>query len=218
MSTSFTPVWTDNVEVCAPYALIKGESYRVTFDLRNKIEARLQIGVGFGGSTDLTNGVDVKLYRMLNNDGNSIQFGAPIQQFRTTIDPGVCLVNVGGTAAVGTSSIAYSSGTGRAFVAGDTLCFWGETTVPVVSGAIATPTVEFIRAGKAAATPFLLDTPTKYEHSDTEIIALANSWNVWLAGGSTYALVFDYLDDAAGEAVCCAASMQTHDSDVGTSS
>jgi len=218
MATTFTPVWTDNVEVLAPYALIKGESVRATFDLRGKIGAFLKVGIGFGGSTDLTNGVDVRLYRMLNNDGESIQFGAAYWSQRTGLDPGVALVNNGSNYAAGSSSIAYDGGAGRAFVAGDTLCFWGETSIPVASGAIATPTVEFVKMGKGATTPFLLDTPTKYAHNDNEYVGLANTWEIWIPGGSTYALVFDYLDDAAGEAVCCAASMQTHDSDQGVTS
>jgi hypothetical protein len=219
MATTFTQTWTDGSVVLAPYALIKAASHRVVIDLRTKIEAHIQIGVGFGGSTDLTNGVDVRLYRCLGNDAAAAtQYATTIWQARTGLDPGVAKVNNGAGYDVAAVSIAYDGGAGRAFVAGDKLCFWGETAIPEASGAIATPTVEFITAGKAAATPFLLDTGLKFAHADNEYIGLANTWAVWVSGGSTYALVFDYLDDAAGEAVCCAASMQTHDSDSGEAS
>jgi hypothetical protein len=73
--------------------------------------------------------------------------------------------------------------------------------------------MEFLNLSKGAATPALFNVPTKYAHDDNEVMTLGSAWDVWLDGGSLYALVFDHLFDAAGEAMACAAYIQTYDSD-----
>lgn len=208
---TLTETWSEAV-VTPPYNLLRGNNLHVNFDLRTKLEANVQVAVGFGGTTSLTTGVDVRVYRTLNNDVASyVQYGAPVISLRSDTTAGMGLIN--GALAAGVATVPYDSVSGRTFVYGDRLCLWGATAIPVTAGTITNPTVEFINTGKIA-TPFVLDSPTKYVHGDNEYVANANTWNFWLRGGSAYSVVFDYLDDAAGEQVVVAANMQTHDTDV----
>lgn len=204
MATIFRPRFAAHFVCQAGYGLIKGEKLNVTtnLDLSQAMGATLLIGVGFGGATDLTNGVDVRLNRFDSTNTVGAHPGN-VAAFRSDIDPGLCLINNVSNYVVGSTSIAYDGATGRAFVANDYLCFWGVGTIPTSSGALAPNFgVEFTRMGKGATTPFLLERGTKYQHNDNEYIGLANAWTVDVGPGK-YEVIFDYLDDAAGEAVCC---------------
>lgn len=197
--------------VCqAGYALVRAERLNVTtnLDLSQKARGRIFIGLGFGGSTDLTNGVDVRV-----NAYSDVVPAHPgiVASFRSNIDPGLCLVNNGAGYSAAATSIAYDGATGRTFVAGDYLCFWDVTTIPTSSGSIGGSNgTEFLRAGKAATTPFLLERGLKYAHADNSYIGLANCWTVDVGPGK-YEVIFDYLDDAAGEAVACYVSVDSWD-------
>lgn len=218
MSSVITPNWTDNVTVLAPYAVIKGESYRVTtgLDLRTKFGAWLKLAIACGGSTAITagGGLYAKIYRELNNDGaNSMNGSLFFSGVQTAV--GKALIN--GAVAAGVTSIAYDGAGGTAFAAENTVCIWGTDTIPAASGAVSVNHgMEFLNLSKGAATPCLFNTPTKYDHHDNEVITLASAWDIWLPGGSLYAIVFDHLFDAAGEAMACAAYLQTYDSNTGT--
>ena len=83
---------------------------------------------------------------------------------------------------------------GTAFAHGDCLCFWGQTSIPGVSGALSFAggvNMEILRCSAGTSTPFVPDSATKYAHNDNEYFTLANAWELWLPGGSTYALIFD---------------------------
>ena len=218
MTTSLTPVWTDNVTVVAPYCLPNANYYRSTsgLDLRTKFGGVLHLSIASGGGTALTAGsaLNAKVYRLLNNDG-ATPLGAYLyaQLSQTTV--GKALVNNAGNYASGVVSIAYDGATGTAFAAENTLCFWGVTAIPG-QGAIGSGTTEWLNLSKGATTPILLNCPTKYAHNDNEIITIGTSAQIWLEGGSTYAVVFDHLLDAAGEAMACAAYLQSYDSNLAT--
>ena len=222
MSTILTPTWTDNVVVLAPYAVIKGESYRVVtgLDLRTKFGAMLKIALACGGSTGITSGggLYAKLYRCLNNDGVNHMNGALyFSGVQTAV--GYALINLLAGYAAGVSSIAFDGAAGTAFAAENQLCLTGVITIPVASGLIVPSTnggTEWLNLSKGAATPALFNVPTKYLHLDNEFITLGSAWDVWLQGGSVYALVFDHLFDAAGEAMICAAYLQSYDNNAGT--
>ena len=218
MTTSLTPVWTDNVTVLAPYAVIKGESYRTVtgLDLRTKFGAQLFFSIACGGSTALTAGgaLYAKVYRLLNNDGVTPHNGYIYAQISQTA-VGKALIN--GAVSAGVVSIAYDGAGGTAFAAENTICIWGTDTIPTASGTIsANHGVEWLNLSKGAATPALFNVPTKYDHHDNEVITLATSGQVWLDGGAAYAIVFDHLFDAAGEAMACSAYLQSYDSNLAT--
>lgn len=218
MPSVLTPNWTDNVTVLAPYAVIKGESYRVLtgLDLRAKFGAWLKLAIACGGSTGLTAGgaLYAKLYRVLANDAAN-QMNAALFFCGVHTAIGKALIN--GAVAAGVISIAYDGAGGTAFAAENIVCIWGTDTIPAASGAVSVNYgMEFLGLSKGAATPALFNTPAKYDHHDNEVITLGSAWDIWLPGGSAYALVFDHLFDAAGEAMACAAFLQSYDSNTGT--
>jgi hypothetical protein len=63
-----------------------------------------------------------------------------------------------------------------------------------------------------------LDRPLAFTHTAVQADTVRNKadlWNeIWLAGGSLYAVIFDYGDDAAGESVTISAIARTYDYDL----
>jgi len=68
MTNTVTPTYTDNVSVVAATTLARGSIVRGTLDLRSKVGAYLFIKLARQGTTGLTNGIDVLVRRVLNND------------------------------------------------------------------------------------------------------------------------------------------------------
>lgn len=215
MATAMRPKWTDSIQVQAPYGLIKGSTLRTTWDLREKVGASLFAGVGAGGSTSLTNGVDFLVRRVLNNDSADPYYSAPVFAAKSFAATHVRLINNASGYSAGASSFAFDGAAGSAvFTVGDILAFWGLTTIPTSNGAISPANgAEFLRLAGGTTTPLLTDKGCRFAKIDNEVIGLASTWNVRLEGGSLYELVWDYVDDAAGEAVLCMADGQTYDYD-----
>lgn len=210
-----TPIWTDNVTVLAPWAVIKGERKSVTLDLRTKVGAELFYAIACGGSTGITSGgyLWAKVFRTINNTGVS-PFSSYLWDSISQNTVGYALINNGSNYAAGVNSIAYDGAAGTAFASENTLCLTGVTTIPTSSGAISpNGGVEWLNLAKGATTPAIFSQLTKYLHNDNEFITLGTSRQIWLEGGSLYTIVFDHLFDAAGEAMICAASAQTYDKD-----
>jgi hypothetical protein len=203
------PSWTDSgATVISPQSLARGSAVRGTIDLRAKYGAQLLLGVGRGATAALTNGVNVEVRRMLNNGG--IVFpGAP--HFAALSDTAAAYakqINNGGGYAAGTSAFAVD-GTGTP-AADEDLCFWGFAAVQ--AGGVALPNLEFLRVSKFASPNVTVDSPCKLAKIDDELFTnKANLWSVWCPGGCVYEVVFDYGDDAAGEAVAVVCYAQTFD-------
>jgi len=208
---TFTPVWTDSgTEVISPRCMARGTVVRSTIDLRTAVGAYLFAGVGRGGTTALTNGVNFIARRVPNNDG--IHFAADfltnVSSFAAAI---LKLVNYGANYTSGVVTMTID-GTGTP-TAGEVMCLWGQTSIPADTTAIST--LEFLRcATQSGDTSITFDTTTKQAHNDNEIItSKASCWSVWLPGGSVYEVIFDYADDSAGEsvAIVCYSQTYTHD-------
>jgi len=207
------PSWTDSgVAVIAPVALGRGKVERGTIDLRAKFGAYLFLGLGRGGTTVLTNGVNVQVRRTLNNDG--ILFpGAP--HFAALSDTVAAYAKqIDTTFAVGETTL-YVDGTGTPS-AGEDLCFWGKTAVQ--ADGVSLPDLEFLRVSSyypfgGDAYAVISDSPIKVAKINDELFTnKANLWSVWCPGGCQYEAIFDYGDDAAGEAVAVVCYAQTLDS------
>ena len=203
------PSWTDVAEqVVSPVTLGRGEVERGTVDLRAKFGAHLFLGVGRGGPTALTNGVNVEVRRMLNNGGVLFP-GAP--HFAALGDTAAAYakqINNGAGYPAGTVAFA-TDGTGTPS-ADEDLCFWGKTAVQ--SDGVALPDLEFLRVSKFSSPTLTVDSPCKVAKIDDELLTdKANCWSVWCPGGCVYEVVFDYGDDAAGDAVAVVCYAQTFD-------
>jgi hypothetical protein len=201
------PSWSEST-VISPVALAKGEVERATLDLRTKFGAFIFLGLGRGGTTALSSGVNVEIRRTYNNDGFILPGAPHFAALSDTVAAIVKLINNGAGYAIGTSAFAID-GTGTP-VGDDDLCFWGFDAVQADGTAL--PNLEFLRVSKFSNPTLTVDTPCKIAKIDNELITnKANSWNVWCPGGCTYEVIFDYGDDANGEAVAVVAYAQIYD-------
>lgn len=213
MTVIFTPSWTDTgTEVIAPQALARGSSLRGTLDLSTKHGAYVFVGVGRGGTTALTNGVNVEIRRTCNA-GAILMPGAPwFSALSTTTAAIVKLINLLAGYAAATSAFEVD-GTGTP-AADEDYCFWGVDAIP--AGGTSLPTLEFLRVSKFSGTTLTVDAPSKQAHADNEILTnRADQWCVWVAGGCTVEVIVDYGNDAAGDTIAVVAYAQTLDSEVG---
>jgi len=203
------PSWTDTgTAVVSPVALGRGEVERGAIDLRDKFGARLFLGVGRGGTTALTNGVNVEIRRMLNG-GGILWPGAPEVSYVSDAAAAYAkqINNAGGYAA---GAVAFAvDGTGTP-AADEDLCFWGTTAVQADGTAL--PNIEFLRVSKFSSPTVTVDSGCKMAKIDNELFTnKANCWSVWCPGGCVYEVIFDYGDDAAGEAMAVVCYAQIFD-------
>lgn len=212
MANTVTPVYTDNVSVVAAQVLARGSRARGTLDLRTKYGAWLFVKIGRGGTTALTNGVDVLVRRVLNNDvaaagarhpgGIQLTMSAP-----TTACNGN--TTVAGTSAAGQNEVITASVAN--FAAGDLIC------VQDAGGGVTR--LEWARVSKttiSAGTGLTLDAPLHFAHTLAQGDTVRNKADalspVWMDGGALWEVCFDYGDDAAGDSATVQALAQTMDS------
>jgi len=200
-----TPVWTDNVTLLARTTLAKGiTSNTSTFDWRSKWGGFVFIRIGRGGTTALTAGVNVLLRRTVNN-GAILNVGGATPSLVSQI-----------TAAVSAACAAAGNNAGVTTLTSNAAITLAAGDLIYIDGTGGSGNHEICRVAVAVAagTAIILDAPTKFAHnsvSDT-IRNKADEWTVWLEGGSTYELVFDYGASTTGEAVMIEALAQTMDS------
>jgi hypothetical protein len=208
--------WTLDTVVVAPQALTYGNLVRTitNLDLRGKECGYLRVAVGRGGVTALANGVDI-LCRPTDTNGDKALPGATSPGFRTRTDYTAAIVkllNNGGGYTAG-QTVVQVDGTGTP-AADELWCLWGETAIP--ANGTATTYAEFVRVSKVAAATshnLTFDSATTKVHPDNGICtSRAEMFCAMLPGGMRYELIFDFGDDAAGEAVCVAAWINTLDS------
>jgi hypothetical protein len=199
--------------------LARGDNIRSTLDLRAKRGAQLFLAIGAGGTTDIAAaGPDVLIRRVLNNDGAAHRYAAGLRLTFSAIDTATRLLNNGAGYAAGSVSFAFDGHGGKAAALQDKWFFWGVDAIPGASGAL-NPVgsgCEVLRTSKGTATPLVVDRPCAYAHINNEILGLAESWSLWIPGGSLYEIVFDYGGQSAGEMVAVMADAQTYDVDTVT--
>lgn len=209
---SVTPVYTDNVAVVSAAVLARGSTTRGTLDLRAKFGAFLFIKIGRGGTTALTNGVDVLIRRVLNNDGASAGAAHPAGMpalLSSTTAASSTTVDADSNSGQATLNVASTTG----FAAGDIVCIQD-------SGAGVTR-LEWQRVSKVtnpgASGELVFDRDMTFTHTGAQADTVRNKSDVftpiWMPGGSLWSVVFDYGDDSAGESVTVQALAQTLDSE-----
>lgn len=209
MTTTITPVWTDNIAILAMTTLAKGSVSRTTFDWSAKWGGFVFIRIGRGGTTALSSGIAVLLRRLIN--GVAIEHvGGAIPNVMSKIAAAISTTcaAAGNNAGVTTLTVASSA----SFAAGDLI---------LVSAAAPTAAdTEWCRVADipAGGTTLLLDAPTKFAHNNVAhtVRNQADLWTVWLEGGSQYELIIDYGDPAAGDTATIEAWAQTMDSVLAT--
>lgn len=200
------PTWSDNVSVVAAAVLARGSVARGTLDLRTKIGARLFLKLGRGGTAALTNGVNCLIRAILNNDSATPGGVHPVQMeyLSSTAAANSTTVNADSNSAQSALNVASITG----FAAGDLVCIQD-------SGGGVTR-LEWHRVSKTATGILTLDRNLQYTHTAAQADTVRNKSDVfspiWIDGGSLYAVVFDYGDDAAGDSITVQALAQTYDS------
>ena len=207
MPTTYTPSFTDSVAVVAKQVLARGSTVRGTIDLTAKYGAWLHCGIGRGGTTALTNGVDVRIRRTIGSDGAGGRHPGDLTSLLSqTAAASSTMIGLDSSAGSATLNVASISG----FAAGDILCIQD-------SGGGVTR-LEFARISKTSALVLTLDEPLTYSHTLAQLDTVRNKADVfapiWLPGGALCSVVFDYGDDSAGESVTVFATAQTYNSDV----
>ena len=198
------PVYTDAVSIIAAAVLARGSTTRGTIDLRSEFGAFAFCKLGRGGTTALTNGVDVLFRRVLNNDGASAgavhPAGMPALLSSTVA---AASTTVSSDSNSGQAVLTVASGTGIA--AGDILCIQD-------SGGGVTR-LEWQRVSKISGGTITLDRNLTFTHTAAQADTVRNKADVfapiWLPGGSLWECVLDYGDDAAGDSVTVQVLAQT---------
>lgn len=212
MATVLKPHYTES-QILAPYCVVRGELYRTTVDLRTVISGRLLVAIGLSGTTTYTNGPVCRIQPTLANDGATRFYSAaPFPELTCYTIVGRRLINNGAGYAAGTTSIEWDGTGGTIWSIGDSLFFWGVTSIPGSSGAISPANgCELLRVSKGTTSPTVFTTPCKYAKIDNEIFCAGYSASYELPGGYTYEVVFDFGDDSAGDAIACMADLTTFD-------
>ncbi len=204
---SITPSWTDTAtNIVAIASLARNAVVSGTIDLRSKFGAFLFICVGKTGTTALTNGVEVRVNRTINNNGR----GHPSSH--AALGPGAF-------AAAQSTTVNADSASGQNIlnVASTTSWAQGDYLLIVETGGGFTR-AEWARVARVTdATHLLLDRNLQFTHTAAQADTVRNKADiyspVWCPGGSVYEVIFDYGDDAAGDSVIVECTAQTYDSD-----
>lgn len=211
MANTVTVSFTDNVSVVAAQVVAKGATARGTLDLRSKFGAYLFAKIGRGGTTALTNGIDVLIRRMLAAGAAGTVGG--VHPFQMDLLSSIAACN-GNTTISGTNvaagDVEIHTAAVTNFVAGDLIC------IQDAGGGVTR--LEWARVSKltvASGTGLTLDSPVLFAHTTAQADTVRNMADVfvpiWLDGGSLWEVIFDYGDDAAGDSATVQAMAQTYD-------
>lgn len=198
---TITPNFTDNVSVIAAASLSRGSISRATIDLRTKRGAYIFLGIGRQGTTALTNGVKVLIRRTLNND--------------SSCHPASVVELLSQITAASSTTVNSDSNSGQAAINVASITGFAADDLVTIEGA-SQARLEFRRISKTATGILTADRNLENSHTAAQadnVRNKADAWVVWVDGGATYEVIFDYGDDAAGESVTIVSKAQTYDSD-----
>lgn len=199
-------VWSDNITIALPQVLARASSVRFTQDWSAKYGGYLSLNIGHSGTTALTNGVDVYVRRTFG--ANTIHTPGAMVSMKNTVTAANARTLGTASAASGASGVVIASA--AALVPPNVHCLLNATAT-ITAGTYTS--AMFRRLAKAITTSLDYDTPFDFAVIAASVIYdQADSWTVWVDGGCTVEIIFDYGDDAAGENVVIAAYAQTLDS------
>lgn len=203
---AITPSWSE-VDVIGGTsdpksdALSLGAIAEGSLDLRTKHGAYLHCRIGRGGTTALTNGIDLLIRRTLEN--NAVAHPGPVAQHRSsTVAAAGTTVDTDSNSGQKVLQVASESG----FVAGDFILIAGGSARE-----------EWARVSSTGSTILNLDRNLQFTHTAAQADAVRNQADIfppiWVMGGATYEVLFDYGDDAAGDTARVECKAQVYDSD-----
>lgn len=207
--TDITPNWSDYQSILTAQALTRGSRAAGSIDLRAKFGAYAFIRVGRQSNTALTNGIGVYIQRIMNDGSDDIYH------------PGNYYENyaLGNTTALSASTIAADAAKGGLAIVVASATSLAANDLIMISDA-SRARLEFNRVTKVASTTISLATPLLFAHTSVQADVVTNSASVyspvWLDGGSKYAIILDYVDDAAGSDAHIDVYAQVYNKDVTT--
>lgn len=198
------PQWTDNVDIIAPTTVARGSTSRGTIDLREKFGAYIFCKIGRGGTAGLTNGLDVLIRRIINNDTATAGGVHPVCIAVQSSTVGATSTTVNSDSNSGQAVLNVASSTG--FTAGEIIC------VQDSGGGVTR--LEWHRISKVAAGAITLDRNLQFTHTSAQADTVRDNADVfapiWVDGGALYEVIFDYGDDSTGDTATIAAQAQTY--------
>ena len=199
-----TPVWTDNVTVISDQAITRPNLVSATLDLRAKFGAYLFCRVGRVGTTALTTGIQFRVNRVPNNNGNAHPASlAPLGPGLTAATNGNTTVNADSASGQRTLNVASSTN----FVGGDYIIIGSGTARQEYARVVRIPD----------ATHIVVDRNLTNTHTAAQADTVRNKCDVWppvwLPGGSTYEIIADYEASTTGDNNRVEVLAQTYDSD-----
>jgi hypothetical protein len=201
---TITPTWTDTgTAIVGPTTVARAATAEVTIDLRTKRYGYLLVRLGRQGTTALTDGVNVRCRRTINNDAAGHPASGP-EATSQSVAAQSTTINSDSNSGQPALNVASST----SFAAGD--------RVLVESADGAHTRIEWGIVSKVAVGVITLDRNLKNTHTSVQADTVRNkadAWTFYLDGGATWAVVFDYGNDAAGESVTIEGFVQTYDSD-----
>ncbi len=203
-----TPNWSDNQTIISDQVVTRGTTVRGTLDLRAKIGAVIFAAVGRGGTAAITTAPSLQVRRTLANNTIEHPANGASRALGTVAATAVTTVNADSTAGQAVLNVATST----AFAAGDLISIQDGTAVT---------RLEFKRVSKVGgagtAQTMTLDSTLEYTHTAVQADNVRHLADVfadfWLAGGATYAFVYDYGAATAGDNLTVRLRAQTYDSD-----
>lgn len=204
------PTYTQNVTptglTTGGQVVAVGATARGTLDLRVKFGAWVQIALGRGGTTAITNALNIRCRRIDNGGASPVGLQtAPLPPLASSLTAANS-TTVASDSASGQAVLHLTSGTG--FAAGQIIC------VQDSGGGITR--LEFATISKVATNDLTLDAPLRYLHTAVQADTVRNQADlfapIWLEGGALWEVVFDYGAEASAQSVTILCVAQTLDS------
>lgn len=195
-SFSTTPTWTGNNSLLAITTVARLGISRTTFSLNNKWGAYVYVWMGRGGTTALSNGVDIRIRRTFNN--GAFYPAGPVVNLRSSIAAAAsttCTAS-GNPNPAGSTTLTVASTT--SFASQDLICIQDNATPTTLT--------EWAKVSSVTSSTVLqLDAPLINAHNNTghTVRNKADAWSIWIEGGPgasiTHELIIDYGNNAAGD-------------------
>lgn len=205
------PQWSDNIIVVPAQTMARtANPVRGTLDLRGKYGAYLYLKIGRGGTTAITNGVDLLVRRVVNNG---------TQGTVAAVHPGgVSLLSSTTAASATTCATSDSPAGGYVLNVASVTGFASEDIICIQDSGGGVTRLEWARVSKTATGVITVDSPLLFSHTAAGADTVRNKADVfdpiWLDGGSLWEVIFDQGNASGGtsEAITLMAQAQTWDS------
>lgn len=203
-----TPSYTQNVTptglTAGGQVLAIGAVARGTLDLRTAWGAWLHINIGRGGTTAITNALQVQIRRIDNIATAGAIHGASSPALTSSLT------------AANSTTVAVNSSSGQAALNVTSITGFAAGDIVLIQDAGGGVTrIEWKRVSKTATGILTMDAPLDYTHTSAQADTVRNKADVfapiWLDGGAVWEVILDYGAEASAQSVTILCAAQTFD-------